>query len=226
MQGLDELLAKSVPELQRKMIDSVKIDDESIMICVPHHCKDINTIEEGMYPGNHEYPLSYVEKFCGIIYSIRGSLPSKIYTNVSLSYCASHKCELVVNLHKELKKIPILFIGNHNYSKDFLEKLFGDRIDIIPTNERNSFFQHDFIFENFDKLYIEKYNKLEYFIIIMAAGCAGRAFSGEIYTRYYTLNKNFFILDYGSLIDYLWGDVTRAYMELDPPNKKYILDNI
>lgn len=77
-----------------------------------------------------------------------------------------------------------------------------------------------------NKLIQEKYKKCEYYVIIIAAGCASRAFSSVLYTKFFIDNPNFFLFDYGSLLDYLYGLNTRAYMDLMSPNKKYILDNI
>ena len=72
----------------------------------------------------------------------------------------------------------------------------------------------------------ETLNNYEYYIIIMASGCASRAFASVIYNNYFINNSNFFLFDYGSLLDYLYGLNTRAYMNLMPPKKNYILDNI
>jgi hypothetical protein len=77
-----------------------------------------------------------------------------------------------------------------------------------------------------NKLIQEKFKNNEYYVIIIAAGCASRAFSSEIYNNFFINNPNFFLFDYGSLLDYLYGLNTRAYMDLMPPKKDYILDNI
>lgn len=221
--GQGDMLANPTPELQMLMLNSMKIEDNSVLFCIPHHNKELNTLEDGMYPGNHQYPLESVISNLNFLYKIRGNIPNNIYTNVALSYCSSHYEELVIKIHKEIKKYPVLFIGNFNYKSDFLKKLFGDNLEIIPTNSRDSFFQFDEIFNKLDNIY-NKYENLDYYIIIMAAGCAGRGFSGEIYRRYN--NRNYFIFDYGSLLDYLNNHVSRAYMEIDPPKKDYILLNI
>lgn len=68
--------------------------------------------------------------------------------------------------------------------------------------------------------------KNEYFVIIMATGCASRAFSGTIYKQYFISKPNFYIFDYGSLLDYLYGFVLREYLKIHPPDRDYILNNI
>jgi hypothetical protein len=221
--GEGDMLANPSVELQELMQESMKINDNSVMICVPNHNRELNTLEEGMYPGNHEYSFESVIKYLKFLQHIRGNIPYNIYTNVALSYCGSHYPHLVVNIHKQIKKYPVIFIGNYKYKIDFLQKLFGN-LDIIPTNSRDSFLQFNDVFLELDNLYNNKYKDLEYFVIIMAAGCAGRGFSGKIYNKYKT--RNYFVFDYGSLLDFLNNDISRAYMELDPPKADYILSNI
>ena len=223
--GKDDMLAISTPTLQHWMQESMKISNEHVMTCIPHHCKKIGTLEEGMYGGNHEYPLSMVEEFINVLRTIRHVTPIILYTNVALSYCSSHHPDLVIQMHKEIKKNNVLYIGNDMYSTEFLNKLFG-LLDRIHTPQRDSYAEHDRIFAEFDTLYETKYKGLDYFIVIMAAGCGGRAISGELYSIYFKNNPNFFIFDYGSLLDCLWGYQSRAYMELDPPKTSYILDSI
>jgi hypothetical protein len=225
-ENLDDLLAKANETLKIMMLKSMSLRDDRIFICIPHHCKAINTLEEGMYPGNHEYPYEYIERFIRILKSRTQNLPNKIYTNVGLSYCSVHYPDLIINLHKEIKKHNVIYIGNYLYSDDFLKKLFGENVLRINTNSNNAFEQKDFVFNELNKLIEDKFVNYEYYVIIIASGCASRAFASIIYENYFLKKPNFFLFDYGSLLDYLYGLNTRAYMELMPPKKDYILDNI
>jgi hypothetical protein len=220
----DDMLAKINPKLMSKMHQSFAINDNDVLFGLPHHCKALNTLEKNMFPGNHENTIENIDKYIKFINSINSV---KIYySSIALCYSASHNPDLVVKLHNQIKKYPVLFIGNKEYTNDFIIKLFGNNINRINTESSNSFNQFDYVFNEFNNLYKNNYINYDYFIIIMASGCSGRAFSGEIYYKYYTKNKNFFILDYGSLLDYLFGLNTRAYMDYDPPQKEYILSNI
>jgi hypothetical protein len=225
-ENLDDLLAKANENLKIMLLKSMSLRDDRVLICIPHHCKVINTLEEGMYPGNHEYPYEYVERFIRILKSRTQNLPNKIYTNVALSYCSVYYPDLIINLHKEIKKQNVIYIGNYLYSDEFLKKLFGENILRINTNSNNSFEQKDFVFNELNKLIEDKFVNYEYFVIIIAAGCASRAFASVIYENYFLKKPNFFLFDYGSLLDYLYGLNTRAYMDLMPPKKDYILNNI
>lgn len=222
--GLSDMLLNPTSSSIFWMKEAMKLRGDDILTCIPHHCNEYGTLEEGMFPGNHEYDKSSVDKFVNILTRIGGSI-ERVYTNVALSYCASHNPEIVVQLHKQIKQNKVLFIGNKKYNYEFLSHLFGHDINIIYVPERDAYLEHDKIFLELDTLYEKNYNNDDYFIIIMASGCSGRAFSAEIYKKYYLNRKNFLLIDYGSLIDYLNGDNTRAYMELDPP-KKYILKQI
>jgi hypothetical protein len=220
-----DLLSRPNIKLQDLMLKSMSLRDDRVMICLPHHCKDLNTIEKGMYPGNHEYEYYHIVRFLNILTINKNSLPKYIYTNVALSYCATYYPDIVINLHKEFKKNNILYIGNYLYDDAFLKKLFGDNLLRINTNSNNAFDQYKLVFNEFNSIIEEKY-KNEFFIIIIAAGCASRAFAYEMYSTYFIKNPIFSLFDYGSLLDYLYGLNTRAYMEMDPPQRDYILNNI
>jgi hypothetical protein len=220
----DDMLARANPLLQKCMLNSMTIRDENVMICVPHHCKEIATVEVGMYPGNHEYPVDYVERFLRILQTNTQVFPEKIYTNVALSYCSVHYPDMVIQLHKELKTNKILYLGNYIYSDIFLNKLFGDTITRINTNHNNAFHDHDRIIAEVD-LYMKE-NSSTFFVVIIAAGCASRALASILYEKYLLKGISFFFFDYGSLLDYLYGFNTRAYMGLMPPKKEYILNSI
>ncbi len=222
----DDLLAKSNENLAIMMNKSMAIRDERVMICIPHHCKQINTLEIGMYPGNHEYPYNYIIRFLSILQNNCGNLPNKIYTNVALSYCSVYYPDLVIKLHKEIKTQNVLYIGNYLYSDIFLKKLFGENIIRINTNSNNAFDQYENVFVELENIINNILKNNDYYIIIIAAGCASRAFASIIYDKFFIKNANFFLFDYGSLLDYFYGLNTRAYMDLMPPNKDYILNNL
>lgn len=222
----NELLAVANPEIAELMLRAMSIRDDRILICIPHHCIKLNTLEEGMYPGNHEYTIDYIVRFINILKRKTQTLPNLIYTNVALSYCSVHFPDVVINIHKEIKKHNVIYIGNYLYSDLFLQKLFGDNITRINTNSNNAFNQKTIVFNELNKLILEKFSNFDYYIIVIAAGCASRAFSSLIYDTYFVNKPNFFLFDYGSLLDYLYGLNTRAYMDLMPPKKDYILDNI
>lgn len=228
-ENLNDLLARPNDNIKNMILDSMSIRDERVFMCIPHHCKKINTLEEGMYPGNHEYPYNYIERFLRILKSRAHNLPNKIYTNVALSYCSVYHPDLVIDLHKEIQKSNIIYIGNYLYSDDFLKKIFGQNITRINTNSNNAFDQLNFVMNELNNLLNgtnEKFKQDKYFIIVIASGCASRAFSSVIYNNYFLNNPNFFLFDYGSLLDYLYGLNTRSYMNLMPPNKDYILNKI
>jgi len=224
LSGQNDMLAICTPAFQYWIREGMKYSGSSILTCIPHHCSELGTLEKGMFGGNHEYPLDMVQEFINKLSTIQNNRPSILYSNIALSFCAVHYPDIVIELHKELKKQYILFIGNQNYSNEYLNRLFGTSLQRINTAARDSYMEHDRIFSEFEKQYQQTYRSYDFFVIIMAAGCGGRAFTAELYSKY--SDHHFFILDYGSLLDYMWGDKSRAYMELDPPNKDYILNSI
>lgn len=224
LSGQNDMLAVCTSDFQYWIRESMIINNDSVLISIPHHCLEMGTLEKGMFPGNHECPRTMVENFINKLSEIQHATPSILYSSVAVCYCASHTPDMIVELHKELKKQRIIFIGNQHYSNEYLSTLFGASVQRIHTPARDSYMEHDRVCSEFDTLYQQTYHSLDYFVIIMAAGCGGRAFTAELYSKYPLLN--FFILDYGSLLDYMWGEKSRAYMELDPPQAEYILHSI
>jgi hypothetical protein len=132
---------------------------------------------------------------------------------------------MVIKLHNAIKKQKVIFVGNYRYKEEFILKLFGNNLIRVFTNDNNAYQQKDKLLKEID-IIMNEYVKNEYVVIIMAAGCASRAFSGILYNRYFIANPNFYIFDYGSLLDFLYGFVSREYLKIHPPNREYILNNI
>jgi hypothetical protein len=224
LSGQNDMLAVCTPNFQYWIRKGMQLSSPSVLTCIPHHCPELGTLESGMFGGNHEYPFYMVQEYINKLSTLQNGIPRVLYTNIALSFCAVHTPDMIIELHKELKQNQIVFIGNQNYSNEYLTTLFGSSLQRIHTPARDSYMEHDRIFSEFDTLYQQTHRTFDFFVIIMAAGCGGRAFTAELYTKYPLLN--FFILDYGSLLDYMWGEKSRAYMELDPPNIEYILNAI
>jgi len=222
VRGIPDMLCRPTENFIKWMKISMSIREDAVMTCIPHHCKELNTIEEGICPGNHEYGSKQVLSYVKIL-NTYSPLPNKIYSNIALSYCSSHDPDYVIDMHNILKTKNIVFFGNKTYSDDFLKVLFGEKIHRIDTNQRDSYLDHDNVMNNFDMVYNNYLINYEYFVIIIAAGCGGRAYSAELYMKY---NTCFFIFDYGSLLDYLAGQNTRDYMGIDPPKQEYILNKL
>jgi len=224
-QNKDDMLAKSNMQLSRDMLNSMSIRDNRVMICIPHHAKELKTVEKLMCPGYHEYDMKFVNHCLSVLHFSNPLMPQKIYTNIALSYCAVETPEVVTKLHAAIKQHKVIFIGNYKYSEEFLLKLFGNNLIRIFTNDNNAYQQKNKILKELD-IIMNEHIKNEYFVIIMAAGCASRAFSGTIYKQYFISKPNFYIFDYGSLLDYLYGFVSREYLKIHPPDRNYILNNI
>ena len=57
----------------------------------------------------------------------------------------------------------------------------------INTNSNNSFEQKDFVLNELNKLIEDKFVNYEYYVVIIAAGCASRAFASVIYENYFSI---------------------------------------
>ena len=87
----------------------------------------------------------------------------------------------------------------------------------IRTPSQNSFTQFEEIYDEF----VKSINKdKDYSINVTSMGCSGRAMQKRIWDNY----NNVFLFDFGSLMDALCGDQTRAWIELTNFDKNSILD--
>ena len=207
MDGQHDMLAMPSQDI----IDNYKLTIQSLtstdMISIPFYCKSLNTLEIGMKPGIHEYPdniaLDYINRMTNYIQNL-----TKLYSHVALHQVLVHNPELYSTFLKTIidNNSTIIF-GNTNFDKEKINYYFGNNI-YIGANSNNSFNERERIWEEFNKINIDKFT-----VCILALGCGGRAMSHKF------IHKNMLIIDIGSSIDVLMGlRNTRAWVEMTNPN--------
>jgi len=108
---------------------------------------------------------------------------------------------------KEISPKVKYFIGNENVTEETLKKVFGKEVIHIKTPSKASFSKFNQIYQQFQE---SCSGDQDYSIVITSMGCTGRAMQKKIWDNY----DNFFLFDFGSLMDALCGWNTRAWMEL------------
>ena len=207
MDGQHDMLAMPSQDI----IDNYKLTIQSLtstdMISIPFYCKSLNTLEIGMKPGIHEYPdniaLDYINRMTNYIQNL-----TKLYSHVALHQVLVHNPELYSTFLKTIidNNSTIIF-GNTDFDKEKINYYFGNNI-YIGANSNNSFNERERIWEEFNKINIDKFT-----VCILALGCGGRAMSHKF------IHKNMLIIDIGSSIDVLMGlRNTRAWVEMTNPN--------
>lgn len=205
--GITELLQQSNPQLKEYMIDAMRTKDPNILRTLPLHTKEWDTLEDGMFPGNHECPLDWCEEIYTRFQTITGESNIELYTNVALAHLAIQNPDVAIEFIKKLRTKVKYFIGNENIPEDLLHTIFNKDIVFIKTPSSNSFSKFESIYEEFVK---SIKNDNDYSVVVTSMGCTGRAMQKRIWDNH----KNFFLFDFGSLMDSLCGWETRAWMEL------------
>lgn len=192
--------------------ESISITNNNYLIGINLICNKYGLLEEGMFPGNHEWPENICDEFYSkICYIIEGKF-NNFYSQIALNYLITMKeteaFEILYKLKTLCIKNNVIFIGNSNINKHVINLYFGNCI-YIECKPKNSYDDINIV-EN--KLMKELYNNdTKYNIVICCMGVATRVLIKRIWN---SGASNFFLLDFGSIIDALSGIDSRAYISL------------
>ena len=200
--------------------DAFNLKGENVLKALPLHNKGWDTLEPGMFPGNHEGPVEWAENLVNKYLSVsQENSDLEFYSAVALCHIATHDPDIAISFLKKLKNNVKYFIGNQNIPREILETMFGKDVIHIKTPEKNSF-------SEFDNIYEETIKQIgdddDYSVIVTSMGCPGRALQKILWDKY----DNFFLFDYGSLMDALCGWNTRAWIELTKFDKDSFLEKL
>jgi hypothetical protein len=121
--GVSELLQESNEKLKVMMTDAMRLNHPNVLRTLPLHCKDLETLEVGMFPGNHEAPLNWCEDILNNFRKITGELSEiELYSNVALSHISIQDPNYAAQFLKQISNQVKYFIGNENIPKEILEK--------------------------------------------------------------------------------------------------------
>lgn len=217
--GVSELYQSSDARLCSLMREAINLRGKNVIKTLPLHNKEWDTCEEGMFPGNHDNDVEWCEHILNSFLNISDAPETEFYSTVALSHQAMQNSDNAVSFLKQIGPQVKYFIGNEDIPKNILDILFGENVIHIKTPSRNSFSKFDQIYTTFmEKVADDK----EYSVVVTSMGCTGRAMQKKIWDRY----DNFFLFDFGSLMDALCGWNTRAWIELTSFDKDNFLEKI
>lgn len=206
--GVSELLQQSDEKLKYLMIDAMKLNHPNVLRTLPLHCKELETLEDGMFSGNHEAPLNWCEDIVNNFRKITGEKGQiELYSNVALSHTALQTPDKALLFLKQISNQVKYFIGNEDIPREILETLFGKSVIHIKTPSRSSFSKFEEIYQEFKESIS---NHSDYSVVVTSMGCSGRAMQKRIWDNH----NNLFLFDFGSLMDALCGWQTRAWIEM------------
>jgi hypothetical protein len=214
MRGESDMLASSSSEMINSFRKTFSLLNSNNYLSVNFHCKELNTLEEGMYPGVHECPYDMVCNFVNILKNLVPNIDT-IYSPVPFHQSLSFYPELYIDFLKEIKKNnSTIILGTKEFKNEGIDFYFGENI-FIGGNSSNSFFERERIAMEFDQA-IQKLDKFT--VCILALGCGGRAMCHYFIESINKHKKDILIIDIGSSIDILMNRNTRAWIEYTNPN--------
>tara|TARA_B100000902_G_scaffold13860_1_gene16843 strand:+ start:929 stop:1735 length:807 start_codon:yes stop_codon:yes gene_type:complete len=194
--------------------ESICIDHDNYLKGVCLMCNKFGLLEDNMWPGNHEWDEKACIEHYNKIYTVRGKHLTDYYCVVVFNYLLTtyreKSYEYMYQIRSICLKNDVIFIGNKNVKKDIINLYFGNNYSFIECPPRNSYSAVNHIENSLTNKINQNSN---YKIIIMCCGITTRCLIKRLWINN-NINNNYFILDFGSIIDALSGIISRQnYIE-------------
>ena len=213
--GKDDAYQSGKTMLRKEMNECFSLKGQGILKSLSIH-SDKYGREKEMYPGNHLSSDKAATELLKHVYPF--FVGYRIFSPIALHYTASYHPAMANDFLKLIKKEAVLFIGNENTPAGIVRKLFGD-VRHVKTPAKNSYDKIDVIEKEAE--YILNVEQ-KFGVVIISMGCSGRI----LLTRLYKKGYNIFFFDFGSLLDGICGNRTRAWLELTDINYDVLLKDL
>lgn len=161
-----------------------------------------------MGPGTHLIPDDIAQQWAQKMMPFFMGEP--VYSSVALHHTAIYPKELAMEFLAEIKSHCPIFVGNRDTPEGVRNALFGVGHSHVPTPARDAWSASDSVHEMLIALLDKDSDTIPYRVVVLAAGCSSRAFCARLWVS--SPNPNLYIFDFGSLLDWLSGNYTRAWM--------------
>lgn len=217
MENRSDSFQQANDDLSREMESAFLISGEGILKCLAIH-SDRFGIDDGMEMGIHKVPNDSAEKLLRNTYKY--FIGNEILSPVALHHIAATNPDLCVNFLKLLKQKTTTFVGNHKVDREIINTLFKPS-NIIDTPFENAYDNIDVITMNTVEAIIKS---REFQVVVVAMGCAGRI----LMKRLIELDNgfNFFLFDFGSLLDGFDGNLSRTWLKEGNIDFNYIMSEM
>lgn len=201
LNGLNDLLQKPSPELQKEMKEAFHQSGVGIMKSAPLNCEMLG-YEKGMEFGKHKRENAVCLEF------LRSTFPffigHRIHGTGALHYCAEFETDCCIDFLKFLKGNNPILVGNEDIPTDISRNFIGAKKH-IPTPCTNAYSCIDDI----EKRILSELSTEMFQLVIVAMGCSGRVLSKRILKH----QKRVFLFDFGSLLDAISGWDSRTWIK-------------
>ncbi len=204
LHGQPDMMQTPHPHLQLEMREAFRLAGPGILKCLPLHSNKFGMcpgMVDGAFLSNDDWATAELAK------CFEYFIGDHIYSHVALAYLSVFEPSLAQRFLTELKATNPIFVGNENASPHVLRALFGDTPH-VPTPSRCAYQELDRIE---GQLLQEIRRRGKHFqVVVVATGCTGRVLQKRMLNQ----TRSVFYFDFGSLLDALCGEQTRAWMEV------------
>ena len=202
--------------LSQEMKETFLVKGQNVFKCLAIH-SDAFGYSEGMELGNHKNPDTFALRLFRDSYMY--FIGNNIYSPVALHFIASFNAKRANYFLKILKNKTRIFVGNEETDLKTVSLLFGNNVSHIKTPVRNAYSEIDRV----ESEAIRAISEIDDFCVVcIAMGCSGRPLMKRLWNK----NFNIFLFDFGSLLDGVSGNKTRAWLEINDVNYKELLNGL
>lgn len=207
------------PAFIQEMRETFALTGKNVFKTLPLYSKGLGGWEPGMFHLNHEETDEQAMKWLTMAIPFWGEPMTDVYSHVALAFAATQYPDFCIRFLQELKAAaPIVFVGNGSIPQETISTLFGN-CAFIKTPALNSHAQLDRI----EQETLQALDAIEgYKIVVVAMGNSGRVLNKRLWHK----RDNVFLFDFGSLIEPLSGDQTRAWIKLTHFDGKAFLNKL
>lgn len=203
-------------KLADEMKEAFECKGKNVHKCLAIHSKKYG-FEEGMFYGNHLVSDNNAKDLLKDTFQF--FIGERIYSPIALHFKATSNIEEAKIFLSILKKYTKVFVGNEKMKEGLIKHLFGLQVTHIKTPSTNAY-------KDIERVYSETCKELRridsFCVIVVAMGCSGRPLMKRIFKD----DFNVYLFDFGSLLDGINGNLTRAWLKKNDIDYEYLLSGL
>ena len=171
----------------------------------------LHSMRFGQWPGMNEHAHAWGDEAATAIAApvLAQFYGEPVYSTVALHHTIVHNRALALALIADLKALCPIFVGNEAVPLAVRDALFGRGHVHIPTPPRDAWGAEQRVRDALIPL-LQRTTQRPYRAVVFGMGCSGRAVAARVWAD---AAPNAVFFDFGSLLDWLSGNSTRAWIE-------------
>jgi hypothetical protein len=207
--GEPDMMQTPAPGLADSIMFAFSLRGFNVLKTLPLH-----SMRFGQWPGMNEHAHAWEDEVATAIAApvLAQFYGEPVYSTVALHHTIVHNRALALALIADLKALCPIFVGNEAVPLAVRDALFGQGHVFIPTPPRDAWGAEQRVRDALVPL-LQRNAQLTqrpYRAVVFGMGCSGRAVAARVWAD---TAPNAVFFDFGSLLDWLSGNSTRAWIE-------------